>query len=146
MWLSCSRSQSIIQRSQDRSRSREELRIQNWSRDNGGVLLTSLLPITCSSGFLIEPRTTSREVTPPTHRRLGPLRSQYCLQANLRGAFPQLRFTLLSRVTLQRKKKLTCKVIINKIPCKSLHSCDLLVLHGLNFALDWTVTQLTKSA
>jgi hypothetical protein len=35
-------------------------------RGHGGMLLTSLLLMACSSCFLIEPRTTSPDIAPPT--------------------------------------------------------------------------------
>jgi hypothetical protein len=39
---------------------------RSWCRGHGGVLLTGLLPLACSACFLIEPRTTSLGMAPPT--------------------------------------------------------------------------------
>ena len=39
---------------------------RSWCRGHGGVLLTGLLPVACSTCFLIEPRTTRAGMTPPT--------------------------------------------------------------------------------
>jgi hypothetical protein len=42
----------------------------NGGRSHGGMLLIGLLPLACSACFLIEPKTTSPGVEPPT---MGPL-------------------------------------------------------------------------
>jgi hypothetical protein len=39
---------------------------RSWCRGHGRVLLTGLLPMACSACFLIEHRTTSPKVAPPT--------------------------------------------------------------------------------
>jgi hypothetical protein len=39
---------------------------RSWCRGHRGVLLTGLLLVVCSACFLIEPRTTISEVSPPT--------------------------------------------------------------------------------
>jgi hypothetical protein len=39
---------------------------RSWCRGHGGVLLTGLLYMACSACFLIEPKTTSPVMTPPT--------------------------------------------------------------------------------
>jgi len=38
----------------------------SWCRGHGGALLTDLLPMACSACFLIQPRTTSPGMAPPT--------------------------------------------------------------------------------
>jgi hypothetical protein len=43
-----------------------EPRGRSWCRGHGGMLLTGLLPLACSACFLIEPRTTSPGMAPPT--------------------------------------------------------------------------------
>jgi hypothetical protein len=54
----------ITKGSQDRNSSRSGSR--SWCRGHGGMLLTGLLPLACSACFLIEPRTTSPGMAPPT--------------------------------------------------------------------------------
>jgi hypothetical protein len=44
----------------------QELGSRSWCRSHGGVVLTGLLPLPCSAYFLLEPRTTSPEMAPPT--------------------------------------------------------------------------------
>jgi hypothetical protein len=44
----------------------QELGGRSWCRGHGRVLLTGLLPLACSACFLIEPRTTSPGLAPPT--------------------------------------------------------------------------------
>jgi len=44
----------------------QELGSRSWCRGHGGMLLTGLLPLACSAYFLIEPRTTSPGMAPPT--------------------------------------------------------------------------------
>jgi hypothetical protein len=39
---------------------------RSWCWGHGGMLLTGLLPLSCSACFLIEPKTTSPEMAPPT--------------------------------------------------------------------------------
>ena len=39
---------------------------RSWCRDHGGMLLTGLLPLACSACSLIEPKTISPEMAPPT--------------------------------------------------------------------------------
>ena len=54
----------ITERSQDWNSSRSGSR--SWCRGHGGMLLTGLLPLAYSACSLIEPRTTSPEMVPPT--------------------------------------------------------------------------------
>jgi hypothetical protein len=53
---------------------------------NGGVLLTGLYPMACSAFFLIEPRTTSPGMIPPTVG-LGEKCITACLLLQLMEAF-----------------------------------------------------------
>jgi hypothetical protein len=39
---------------------------RSWCRGHGGMFFTGLLPLACSACFLIEPRTTSPGMVPPT--------------------------------------------------------------------------------
>jgi hypothetical protein len=50
--------------SQDWNSSRSESR--SWCRGHGGMLFTGLLPLACSACSLIEPKTTSPGMVPPT--------------------------------------------------------------------------------
>jgi hypothetical protein len=59
-------SQFIIKGSQDRNSKRQEPGGRNWCRGHGWILLTGLLLMAYSAYFLIEPRTTSAGMTPPT--------------------------------------------------------------------------------
>jgi hypothetical protein len=54
----------ITRGSQDWNSSRSGSR--SWCRGRGGMLLTGLLPLACSACFLIEPKTTSPGMAPPT--------------------------------------------------------------------------------
>ena len=54
----------ITERSQDWNSSRSESR--SWCRGHGGMFFTGLLPLACSACSLIEPKTTSSGVAPPT--------------------------------------------------------------------------------
>jgi len=54
----------ITKGSQDRNSSRSGSR--SWCRGHGGMLLTGLLPQACTDCFLIEPKTTSSGMAPPT--------------------------------------------------------------------------------
>jgi hypothetical protein len=60
----------IIEGSQDWNSSRAGSR--SSCRGHGGMFLTGLLPMACSACSLIEPKTTSPEMVPPT-RGLSPL-------------------------------------------------------------------------
>jgi hypothetical protein len=66
---------------------------RNWGRGHGEMLLTGLLPLACSACFLIEPKTTSPGMVPPT---MGPplliTNWENALQMDLMEAFPQLKF------------------------------------------------------
>ena len=46
--------------------SRQEPGGRNWSRDHGETLLPGLFSTACSIGFLVHPRLTCPEVSPPT--------------------------------------------------------------------------------
>jgi hypothetical protein len=84
----------ITKERQDWNSSRSENR--NWCRGHGGMLLTDLLLLACSACFLIELKTTSPEMVPPT-------RGPPCLitnwenapQLDLMEAFPQLKLLSL---------------------------------------------------
>jgi hypothetical protein len=54
----------ITKERQDWNSSRSGSR--NWCRGHGGMLLTGLLPLACSICFLIELKTTSPRMAPPT--------------------------------------------------------------------------------
>jgi hypothetical protein len=54
----------ITKRSQDWNSSRSGSR--SWCRGHGGMFLTGLFPLVCSAWFLIEPKTTSPGMAPPT--------------------------------------------------------------------------------
>ena len=81
-------------RSQDWNSSRSGSR--SWCRGHGGMFLTGLLPLACSACSLIEPKTTSPEMVPPT-RGLSPLVTNWenALQLDLMEAFPQLKLLSL---------------------------------------------------
>jgi hypothetical protein len=84
----------ITKGSQDWNSSRSESR--NWCRGHRGMLLTGLLPLACSACSLIEPKTTSPEMVPPT-RGLSPLITNWenALQLDLMEAFLQLKLLSL---------------------------------------------------
>jgi hypothetical protein len=54
----------ITKGNQDWNSSRSENR--SWCRGLGGMLLTGLILLLCSAFFLIEPKTTSPGIAPPT--------------------------------------------------------------------------------
>jgi hypothetical protein len=54
----------ITKGSQDWNSSRSGSR--SWCRGYGGMLLTDLLPLACSACFLLETKTTSPGMAPPT--------------------------------------------------------------------------------
>jgi hypothetical protein len=54
----------ITKGSQDWNSSRSESRA--WCRGHGRMFLTGLLPLACSDFLLIEPKTTSPGMVPPT--------------------------------------------------------------------------------
>jgi hypothetical protein len=60
------------------------------------MFFTGLLPLACSACSLIEPKTTSPEMVPPT-RGLPPLITNWenALQLDLMEAFPQLKLLSL---------------------------------------------------
>jgi hypothetical protein len=73
--------------SQDWNSSRSGSR--SWCRGHGGMLLTGLLPLPCSVCFLIEPRTTSPGMVPPTR---GLITNWWnAPQLDLMEVFPQLK-------------------------------------------------------
>jgi hypothetical protein len=84
----------ITKGSQDRNSSRSGSR--SWCRSHGGMFFTALLPLACSAYSLIEPKTTSPEMVPPT-RGLSPLITNWedALQLDLMEAFPQLKLLSL---------------------------------------------------
>jgi hypothetical protein len=84
----------IIKGSQDWNSSRSESR--SWCRGHGGVLLTALLALACSACSLIEPKTTSPGMAPPTMVP-PPLITNWenALQLDLMEAFPQLKLLSL---------------------------------------------------
>jgi hypothetical protein len=88
----------ITKGSQDRNSSRSGSR--SWCRSHGGMFLTGLLPLTCSACSLIEPKTTSPEMVPPT-RGLSPLITNWenALQLDLVEALPQLKLLSLQLVS-----------------------------------------------
>jgi hypothetical protein len=79
----------ITKESQDWNSSRSESR--SWCRSHGGVFFTGLLLLAYSACSLIEPKTTSPEMIPPT-RGLSPLITNWgnALLLDLMEAFPQL--------------------------------------------------------
>jgi hypothetical protein len=80
--------------SQDWNSSRSESR--SWCRGHGGMFFTGLPHLACSACSLIEPKTTSPEMVPPT-RGLSPLITNWenVLQLDLMEAFPQLKLLSL---------------------------------------------------
>jgi hypothetical protein len=79
----------ITKGSQDRN-SGQELGVRSWGRGHWGVLFIGLLPLARSACFLIEPRTTSPGMAPPT---MGPplliTNWEKDLQLDLKEALPQ---------------------------------------------------------
>lgn len=88
--------------------------IITWSRGHEGVLLTGLLPMTCTACYLIVKLwTTCPRVAPPTYARSSHIHELTYPQVNLMKTFSQLRFLLSSQMTLtcvKLKKKLTSTV------------------------------------
>jgi hypothetical protein len=84
----------ITKGSQDWNSSRSGSR--SWFRGHGGMFFTGLPPLACSACSLIEPKTTSPEMVPPT-RGLSPLVTNWenALQLDLMEAFPQLKLLSL---------------------------------------------------
>jgi hypothetical protein len=84
----------ITKGSQDWSSSRSGSR--SWCRGHGGMFFTGLPHLACSACSLIEPKTTSPEMVPPT-RGLSPLITNWenALQLDLMEAFPQLKLLSL---------------------------------------------------
>ena len=68
---------------------------RSWCRIHRGVLLTGLLPVACSACFLIELRTTSPGLAPPTMGWALPHWSINALQLDLMEEFSQLKLLLL---------------------------------------------------
>jgi hypothetical protein len=69
---------------------------RSWCRGHGGMFLTGLLPLACSACFLIEPKTTSSSMAPPT-RGPPPLITNWenTLQLDLMETVPQLKLLSL---------------------------------------------------
>jgi hypothetical protein len=69
---------------------------RSWCRGHGGMFFTGLPHLACSACSLIEPKTTSPEMVPPT-RGLSPLITNWenALQLDLMEAFPQLKLLSL---------------------------------------------------
>ena len=84
----------ITKGSQDWNSNRSGSR--SWCRGHGGMFFTGLLPLPCSACSLIESKTTSPEMVPPT-RGLSPLITNWdnALQLDLMEAFPQLKLLSL---------------------------------------------------
>jgi hypothetical protein len=84
----------ITKGSQDWNSSRSGSR--SWYRSHGGMFFTGLPYLACSACSLIEPKTTSPEMVPPT-RGLSPLVTNWenALQLDLMEAFPQLKLLSL---------------------------------------------------
>jgi hypothetical protein len=84
----------ITKGSQDWNSSRSGSR--SWCRGHGGMFFTGLPHQACSACSLIEPKTTSPEMVPPT-RGLSPLITNWenALQLYLMEAFPQLKLLSL---------------------------------------------------
>jgi hypothetical protein len=84
----------ITKRSQDWNSSR--LGSRSWCRGRGGMFLTGLLSLPCSACSLIEPKTISPGMVPPT---MGPLPLvtswENALQIDLMEAFPHLKLLSL---------------------------------------------------
>jgi hypothetical protein len=84
----------ITKGSQDWNSSRSGSR--SWCRGHGGMCLTGLLPLACSACSLIEPKTTSPEMAPPT---MGPpcliTNGENALELDLMETFPQRRLLSL---------------------------------------------------
>ena len=80
----------ITKGSQDWNSSRAGSR--SWCRGHGGMFFTGLPPLTCSAFSLIESKTTSLEMVPPT-KGLSALITNWenALQLDLMEAFPQLK-------------------------------------------------------
>jgi hypothetical protein len=74
----------------------KQVRKQELMQSHEGMLLTGLFPLACSACSLIEPKTTSPEMAPPTR---GPppssLIEKNVLQLDLVEAFPQLKLCSL---------------------------------------------------
>jgi hypothetical protein len=87
----------ITKGSQGRDSSRSGSR--SWCRGHGGMFLTGLLPLTCSVCSLIEHKTISRGMAPPT---MGPplliTNWEKTLKLDLMDTFPHLK--LFSVITL----------------------------------------------
>ena len=69
---------------------------RSWCRGHGGMFFTGLLPLAYSACSLIESKTTSPEMVPPT-RGPSPLITNWenALQLDLMEAFPQLKLLSL---------------------------------------------------
>ena len=84
----------ITKESQDWNANRSESR--SWCRDHGGMFFTGLLPLACSVCSLIEPKTASPGMVPPT-RGLSPLITNWenIPQLDLMEVLPQLKLLSL---------------------------------------------------
>jgi hypothetical protein len=98
---------SITKGSQDWNSSRSGSR--SWCRGHGGMLLTGLLLLACSACFLIEPKTTSPGMVPPT-RDLSPLITNWenALQLDL----------------LEASKTSQCNLLTPSTTCRSVFVLD----------------------
>ena len=93
-WAYISTLQFITKGSEDWNSSRSGSR--SWCRGHGGMFLTGLLPLACSACCLIEPKSTSPKVVPPT--RGPPLlitNWENVPQLDLMEALPQLKLLSL---------------------------------------------------
>ena len=69
---------------------------RSWCRGHGGTFLTGLLPLACSAYLLIEPKTTSPEMVPPTRDPPALITNwENAPQLDLMEAFPQLKLLSL---------------------------------------------------
>jgi hypothetical protein len=86
---------SITKGSQDWNSSRSGSK--NWCRGHGGIFFTGLLSLSCSACSLIDRKTTSPEMVPPTRVGPSPLITNWenALQLDLMEAFPQLKLLSL---------------------------------------------------
>jgi hypothetical protein len=127
----------ITKGSQDWNSSRSGSK--SWFRDHGGMFFTGLPHLACSVCSLIEPKTTSPEMVPPT-RSLSPLITNWenALQLDLMEAFPQLKLLSLWQLQLcQVDTKLASTVpkglldLANKISFSEIPPCKRYLTSGL---------------
>jgi hypothetical protein len=109
---------TITKGSQDWNSSRSWSR--SWWRSHGGMLLTGLLPLACSACFLIEPKTTSPGMAPPTMGLPGLITNwENALQLDLMEAFLQGRQAPFSVITP------ACVKLIHRTASTTCISCEL---------------------